>query len=72
MFNIMKNNNSENILKKSHREWLSNWGFLAPCLFVLILCAGWPLLKTIYFSFTDAELDNLNDFCFIGIDMLIS
>ncbi len=71
MFNIMKNNNSENILKKSHREWLSNWGFLAPCLFVLILCAGWPLLKTIYFSFTDAELDNLNDFCFIGIDNFV-
>ncbi len=71
MFNIMKNNNSKNILKKSHREWLSNWGFLAPCLFVLILCAGWPLLKTIYFSFTDAELDNLNDFCFIGIDNFV-
>lgn len=51
---------------------LSNWLFLAPCLFALALCAGWPLLKTIYFSFTDAALDSLNDFRFIGIDNFIN
>lgn len=51
---------------------LGNWLFLAPCLLTLALCAGWPLLKTIYFSFTDAALDSLNDFEFIGIDNFIN
>ncbi|MBO7454460.1 MAG: sugar ABC transporter permease [Alphaproteobacteria bacterium] len=54
------------------RKNLSNWLFLAPCLLTLALCAGWPLLKTIYFSFTDAALDSLNDFQFIGIDNFIN
>ncbi|MBO7537237.1 MAG: sugar ABC transporter permease [Alphaproteobacteria bacterium] len=54
------------------RRNLSNWLFLAPCLFALALCAGWPLLKTIYFSFTDAALDSLNDFQFIGIDNFVN
>ncbi len=71
----MKENVAENKsffkLNKRNFEKLSNWGFLAPCLFTLIICAAWPLLKTIYFSFTDAELDNLSDFCFIGIDNFI-
>lgn len=54
------------------RKNLSNWLFLAPCLLTLALCAGWPLLKTIYFSFTDAALDSLNDFQFTGIDNFIN
>lgn len=53
-------------------QTLNNWLFLAPCLVALILCAGWPLLKTIYFSFTDAALDNLRDFQFIGVDNFIN
>jgi len=36
----------------------SAWMFLAPMLFVLALVAGWPLLRTILFSFTDATLSN--------------
>jgi trehalose/maltose transport system permease protein len=39
---------------------------------VLILSAGWPLLRTIYFSFTDATLDNLREINFIGVDNFIS
>jgi trehalose/maltose transport system permease protein len=39
---------------------------------VLILSAGWPLLRTIYFSFTDATLDNLSEINFIGVDNFIS
>ena len=57
---------------KKDNPWLNNWLFLAPCLLTLALCAGWPLLKTIYFSFTDAALDSLNDFEFIGIDNFIN
>lgn len=47
-----------------------NWLFLAPCLLVLLLCAGWPLLRTIYFSFTNAMLDQL-DADFIGLENFI-
>lgn len=58
--------------ERKQRQRLSNWLFLAPCLLTLALCAGWPLLKTIYFSFTDAALDSLSDFQFIGIDNFIN
>lgn len=44
----------------------SAWLFLSPMLVVLALVAGWPLLRTIYFSFTDATLSNLSDYSFIG------
>ncbi|MBA3517726.1 MAG: sugar ABC transporter permease [Rhizobiales bacterium] len=37
----------------------SAWLFLAPMLLVLAAVAGWPLLRTIYFGFTDASLDDL-------------
>lgn len=57
--------------ERKSKERLSNWLFLTPCLLVLALCTGWPLLKTIYFSFTDATLDNLQDFGFIGIENFI-
>lgn len=55
-------------LKKTNR---TNWFFLAPCIFVLILCAGWPLIRTIFFSFTDATLDNLHESNFIGVDNFV-
>lgn len=42
------------------------WMFLAPTLIVLAAVAGWPLLRTIWFSFTDAELGNLSGYRFIG------
>lgn len=64
--------NPRNVSVKKDNRWLNNWLFLAPCLLVLALCAGWPLLKTIYFSFTDAALDNLRDFEFIGVDNFIN
>ena len=40
--------------------------FLAPMVFVLALVAGWPLARTIYFSFTDATLYDLEYHKFIG------
>lgn len=42
--------------------------FLAPMLVVLFLVAGWPLLRTIWFSFTDASLTNIGEYQFIGFD----
>lgn len=44
----------------------SAWLFLAPTLLVLALVAGWPLLRTIYFSFTNASLTSLATAEFIG------
>ena len=44
------------------------WAFVAPALIVLALVAGWPLARTIWFSFTDADLNNLSDYSFIGFE----
>lgn len=44
----------------------SAWIFLAPTLIVLAMVAGWPLVRTIYFSFTNATLNNLAGAEFIG------
>ena len=35
--------------------------FLLPMMTALLLVAAWPLLRTIYFSFTDTSLSNLGD-----------
>ncbi|HEV7265567.1 MAG TPA: sugar ABC transporter permease [Falsiroseomonas sp.] len=43
------------------------WLFLSPMLVVLALVAGWPLLRTVYFSFTDATLFDLADYEFLGL-----
>lgn len=42
------------------------WLFLSPTLLVLAMVAGWPLLRTIWFSFTDARLSELDGAQFIG------
>ncbi|MEM7044255.1 MAG: sugar ABC transporter permease [Pseudomonadota bacterium] len=44
----------------------SAWLFLAPMLVVLALVAGWPLARTIWFGFTDANLSNLDAAEFVG------
>jgi trehalose/maltose transport system permease protein len=46
----------------------SAWGFMAPMLIVLALVAGWPLARTIYFSFTNANLSDLSAMKFIGFE----
>ncbi|HTN61132.1 MAG TPA: sugar ABC transporter permease [Devosia sp.] len=40
--------------------------FLVPMLVALAVVAGWPLLRSIYFSFTDASLTNLYGAEWIG------
>lgn len=42
------------------------WLFLLPMLAVLAAVAGWPLIRTIYFSFTDASLTNIDGARWIG------
>src|SRR5882672_8756889 len=44
------------------------WLFLTPMLFILVLAAGWPLLRTIWFGFTDANLADLSQFKFVGFE----
>ncbi len=46
--------------------------FLAPTLIVLALVAGWPLLRTIYFSFTNASLTSLGTAEFVGFNNYLS
>ena len=31
------------------------WTFLAPMLILMVLVAGWPLARSIWFSFTDTN-----------------
>ncbi|KQX40246.1 sugar ABC transporter permease [Devosia sp. Root436] len=40
--------------------------FLLPMLIALAVVAGWPLLRSIYFSFTDASLNNIDGAEWIG------
>ncbi len=42
------------------------WRLLAPTLVVLGVVAGWPLLRTIWFGFTDATLADITDYRFVG------
>ncbi|MGR4067187.1 sugar ABC transporter permease [Halomonas sp. LR3S48] len=44
------------------------WTFLAPMLVTLAMVAGWPLLRTFYFSFTDASLSDMGNTLFIGLE----
>jgi trehalose/maltose transport system permease protein len=44
----------------------SAWLFMAPMLIVLALVAGWPLVRTMWFGLTDANLADLQAAQFIG------
>ncbi|WP_106475665.1 carbohydrate ABC transporter permease [Phytohalomonas tamaricis] len=44
------------------------WLFLTPMLIVLALVAGWPLLRTFWFSVTDATLNSMEGANFIGFE----
>jgi trehalose/maltose transport system permease protein len=44
------------------------WMFVAPMILVLAAVAGWPLLRTIWFAFTDANLADLNAAAFVGVE----
>ena len=44
------------------------WLFLLPTLVILCVVAGWPLLRTLWFSFTDTSLSDLKGGQFVGFD----
>jgi trehalose/maltose transport system permease protein len=46
---------------------LQAWAFLAPLLAALLVVAAWPLLRTILFSLTDANLSDLGAWKFVGL-----
>ena len=46
--------------------------FLLPMLVALAVVAGWPLLRTIWFSLTNASLNNLSDYDFVGFKNYLS
>ncbi|MBW8907528.1 MAG: sugar ABC transporter permease [Mesorhizobium sp.] len=48
------------------------WLFVAPMLLVLAAVAGWPLLRTVYYSFTDASLADLDARQWVGFDNYFS
>ncbi|WP_337267652.1 carbohydrate ABC transporter permease [Oryzifoliimicrobium ureilyticus] len=54
---------SERLARRDHR---AAWLFLTPLVFILILVAAWPLIRSIYFSFTDAFLDDLSTYSNVG------
>ncbi len=51
-----------------HNKTRTAWLFLSPMLLVLLLVAVWPLGRSIWFSFTDANINNLAELQFIGLD----
>jgi trehalose/maltose transport system permease protein len=48
------------------------WIFLTPMLIIIALVAGWPLLRTIWFSFTDANLADISSAQYIGFENYLS
>ncbi len=44
------------------------WLFLAPMLVTLLIVAAWPLGRTIWFSFTDANLNDMGAARFVGLE----
>jgi len=56
----------ERASKLTRERIRSAWLFMTPMLVVLALVAGWPLLRTMWFGFTDANLSDLDAAEFIG------
>jgi trehalose/maltose transport system permease protein len=50
---------------RAERLRAARW-FLLPMILALLLVAGWPLMRTIYFSFTNASLTDLYNAKFVG------
>ena len=60
------NATSTSRLTRQRVHWA--WAFLAPVLIVLALVAGWPLVETIAYGFTDASLIDPASAHFVGFD----
>ncbi|RKP50386.1 carbohydrate ABC transporter permease [Pararobbsia silviterrae] len=55
-----------------HERVRAAWMFLMPMLVVLALVAGWPLARTIWFGFTNANLADLHHAEWIGVSNYLS
>ncbi|MFA8392456.1 carbohydrate ABC transporter permease [Burkholderia ubonensis] len=44
------------------------WLLVAPAMLALVAIAGWPLVRTAWFSLTDAQLADLSQRRFVGLD----
>ncbi|PKO56625.1 MAG: ABC transporter permease [Betaproteobacteria bacterium HGW-Betaproteobacteria-21] len=49
------------------RRSRSAWLLVAPTLILLAGVAGWPLVRTVFYSFTDALLDAPHEYLFVGL-----
>jgi trehalose/maltose transport system permease protein len=63
--------NSGGLSLTQQRQRAAFW-FIAPMLTALFFVAAWPLLRTIWFSFTDTTLSNLYGGEWIGFDNYLS
>ncbi|HEX3761389.1 MAG TPA: sugar ABC transporter permease [Kofleriaceae bacterium] len=50
----------------------SAWLFLAPMLVILLLVAGWPLLRTIWLGFTDANTLRIDQAKWVGFENFLT
>jgi len=50
------------------RRARSAWLLVLPAMILLASVAGWPLLRTLFYSFTDAALDTPELYNFVGFD----
>ena len=48
------------------------WTFLTPMLILMVLVAGWPLARSIWFSFTDTNINNIAEYGYVGFDNYFS
>ena len=48
------------------------WTFLAPMLILMAVVAGWPLLRSVWFSFTDTNINNIAEYSYVGFDNYFS
>lgn len=55
-------------MSQATRRTRQAWIFLTPMILTLLAVAVWPLARTIWFSFTDAALDNPEAAQFIGLE----
>jgi trehalose/maltose transport system permease protein len=44
------------------------WMFLAPMLVLMALVAGWPLARSIWFSLTETNINDISSSRFVGLD----
>jgi trehalose/maltose transport system permease protein len=48
------------------------WTFLIPMMVLMAVVAGWPLARSIWFSFTDTNINNISEYTFVGLDNYFS